>query len=136
MSDSKTSIPGPTLGIQEWPSSPRNAVSIVSVCRFPADNPDALLPRRLSTAAETLPLSPSAPKPGLRIPRCQAVQSFPSHPSLHEQGPCECNKEKEPRTVSQQRVCSHTPLVGHTLSNVRVLVQECHRGLLPRTRPL
>lgn len=62
--------------------------------------------------------------------------SFPNHLSLLEQWSCISNKENESQTSGHRWVCRYTPLIGHTLSNVRILIQECHRGLLPRTWPL
>lgn len=62
--------------------------------------------------------------------------SFPNCPSLLDKWPCISSKGNKSRTGGHKWVCSYTPLVGHTLSNVRILIQECHRGLLPRTWPL
>ena len=62
--------------------------------------------------------------------------SFPNHPSLLEQWLCISNKKDESQTGGHKWVCSYTPLVGHTLSNVRILIQDGHRDLLPRTWPL
>lgn len=62
--------------------------------------------------------------------------SFPNHPPLLEQWLCITNKKDESQTSGHKWVCSYTPLVGHTLSNVRILIQDGHRDLLPRTWPL
>lgn len=139
MSDSKSNTPGTTLEIQVWSSIPWNTINIFSICQHPGwhswQSPAwETLHNCWSPSAKYLPSLRFGAQNSLGTELCSL--SSPNHPSLQEQWSCISNKENESQTGGHKWVCSYTPLVGHTLSNVRILIQECHCGLLPRTRPL